>query len=285
VTTDKPHRRDLLPACVLDGGPEAVRQTEQTFRDALDTLDSTRQEARKAVEAAEAAPDADAQADLEAKRAGRKLPKPTLPDLERERDAAQRLVAVATQEAIAARDQRDAAIAAHRDELIAALGGRVADTATEAVDVLDRLPALFETLRVERSVLAALHRADRRWQTKLPGGGDVASLLAQLKTAVEAQARDTAPLRKRILAAVGDGPTTWDAVAEQLGVNKLDSDACTARTWLVEDGELAWVDQHGRPTAAAGQATPVFGRMLVKSTPEETPTQRARRERRERTAA
>jgi hypothetical protein len=67
--------------------------------------------------------------------------------------------------------------------------------------------------------------------------------------------------------------------------DKLDTDACAVRAFLVEDGELAWVDQHGRPTAAAGQSTPVFGRQLVRSTPTETAVQRARRERRERTAA
>jgi hypothetical protein len=284
MPTDKPNRRDLLPACVLNGGPEAVRQTEQAFQDALDTVDSVRDDARKAVEAADAAPDADAQADLEAKRAGRKFPKPTAPDLERERDAAQRLVAVAMQEAVAARAQRDTAIATHRDELIATLAGRRADADTEAVDGIDRLAALFEARRVEQAALAALHRGDRRWRTKVPGGGDVAALLAQLKTAVEAQAHTT-PLTTRILAAVGQGPASWNSVADELGIDQLDPDACTARTWLVEDGELAWVDQHGRQAAAAGQATPVFGPMLVRSTPKESRTQRARRERREWKAA
>jgi hypothetical protein len=104
--SEKPNRRDLLPGCVLEGAPEAVKEAEQSFRAALDAHAGARDDARKASEAAEAAPDADAQADLEAKRAGRKLPKPTLPDLERECDAAQRLVALAMTEAIAARDQR-----------------------------------------------------------------------------------------------------------------------------------------------------------------------------------
>jgi hypothetical protein len=137
----------------------------------------------------------------------------------------------------------------------------MADTAAEAFDGIDRLPVLFDTLRVESAALAALHRGDRSWQrgTTTVGGVDVASLLAQLKTAVEVQTRDTTPLSARILAAVGDGPTSWDHVVGQLGVDKLDTDACAVRGFLVEDGLLAWVDHDGRPTAAAGQATPVSG--------------------------
>jgi hypothetical protein len=96
---------------------------------------------------------------------------------------------------------------------------------------------------------------------------------------------DGGRISARIIAAVGDGPTSWDKVPDQLGVDQLDTDACAVRGFLLEDGELAWVDQHGRPTAAAGQSTPVFGRELVRSTPTETAVQRARRERRERTAA
>jgi hypothetical protein len=210
MPTDKPRRRDLLPACVLEDAPDRVKETEATFAAALDTLDSARDDARRLAEAADAAPDADAQADLEAKRAGRKLPKPTAPDLDRERDAAQRLAAVAMQEATAARSVRDDAIAAHLDDLIAALAGRSSDTDTELVDGIDRLAALFDTRRVQSAALAALHLGDRRWQAaaKTVGGVDVASLLAQLKAAVESQARNTAPLTTRILAAVGQGPTS-----------------------------------------------------------------------------
>jgi hypothetical protein len=66
MTTDKPRRRDLLPACVLEDAPDRLRETEATFAASLDGLDRARDAARKAREAADAAPDADARAYLEA---------------------------------------------------------------------------------------------------------------------------------------------------------------------------------------------------------------------------
>jgi hypothetical protein len=157
--------------------------------------------------------------------------------------------------------------------------GAVDGTVDEIGGHLDALGQLFERLNRDATFLRAVRSGELRWKYGRPG--ELASL-AQLRAAAEDRQDKSTPLRAKILAAVDAGPVEWNPVAEKIGVNPLDGDACKVRDWMVEDGVLAWVTAQGGPVRRRGTTAKP---LLTRGTPSESKGARARRQRNEGRAA
>jgi hypothetical protein len=203
----------------------------------------------EALSAAEAAPDVDARAALEARRAEKESPAPTAPVACEAAEVAKRAVGLAEAEAEWASDALGRAIAEHYDELVGALAGGVDDTVDAIAGHLDALVPLFEQLARDTTYLHAVRSGDRRWKHGRPP--EWASL-AELRAAAEDRRDKSMPLKAKILAAVDAGVAEWNPVAEGIGVHPLDKAARSIRDLLVEDGTLAWVTSEGRPVTRGG---------------------------------
>lgn len=282
-------RSKKLERCLLPEDFDATEKVAEANRKAREAL----QESRRAVGAAHQARrearealDRDAQADLEAHRTGKPLPKATVPELERKADVAERAARLAQQEAAAAIDHLHELVDQDRTALIAAQTVKVSgayDAATEAIDALSQA---MLAMRDEGRRLTGLHRGDREigHSAVVDASSGVEPALAELRQIAGKLRADATPLTTRILELVGEG-ASWAHVADQLGVSKIDAQACISRNWLVQTGRLRWLDHEGVPLSERGKLEQVVGVRLVPGEPYETPVGRRRRERRERQAA
>jgi hypothetical protein len=146
-----------LPPFALTITPEAIAVASTEHAEALARIDRARADAITATNAAHAAAEADRQAALEAVEAGKQMPKPTLPKMQEQAEAAARAVDAAEE---LARNTQFAFISTandHREQLQA--------TATDALDSADeqigRALDQLEAALVRRRQLIEYQRAVR----------------------------------------------------------------------------------------------------------------------------
>jgi hypothetical protein len=287
---------------------EAVAEAERAVRE-------RHAELRAAHAAANAAPSMDQAAAVEAARQG-KAPEPSEPELRAAADKA-RLAFEGAQVVLAEREEelRDV-ILAQRKPLAEAQAATLNELRADALGCLDRFAELLAQVEAIGGTLAALYAADRAsddrrnqigrrvlLKSTLLGGGSrpvrvdpqviresashsgrADSLLALVATALAEY--DPTPMRVKILDAVGDRIVSWDQVAEQLGVGPTDSRATQARNQLVAERTLTKCNAEGDadpPDRGELRVNSYLRRTTLEE--RETPTQRARRQRREREAA
>ncbi len=276
---------DSLPPWFIEGAPAELVEAERALREALAVQDRAHDAAAETRCVAEEAPNVDAAADFAPFAAGRKQPTPTRAKAREASDAAERRYELARGAAGEALDARDAAVVATVDELLASSERDADRHRAEAAACISELAASVAGHDQAVAALTVLHAykagAPRRLDRLTGQGGGSSRLLAGLLAEMDGARAAAVPLSAKILDLVGQRGATWDSVADRLGVNKIDPDARSVRDWLVDDGELAWVDQDGAPIAARQRGS-IAGQRLIKSVPPESPVARARRERWER---
>jgi hypothetical protein len=281
---ERPSVDRLLPALVLENAPVAVVEADAAARAAVARWEQARVDAAEARRAVEQAPRLDAEAEQAAFNADRKLPAPTEPKRRPDQDAAQRTVALAQRVACDAIDELDRVVEAHKGELIGGFRETLEARHQRMLGRVDQLAGDAAEFDAETGIIGSLYFGDGFPKPNRRGG--LAVEVARLAAAVTERCAAAVPRQPRILEAIGTGSMKWNDVAARLGVSQIDPLWCAARDQLVEDGELAWVDQHGAPVGVRDPLSMSIKPHLVPHTgpKPETRIEKVRRERREREA-
>jgi hypothetical protein len=270
-----------------------------------------RVELRQAQSDLEAAPAQDRAQAADAARGG-KDPEPTAPERRATVEKA-RLTLQGTETVLTQREaELRAVLIAERGPMLAEHQEQLPDQKAAALKALDGLVQALARVEETGGTIATLYAADRvpqdgsadrgRRQRAIVepgsqpvrldpealrrGGTDAVKTLRLVRAAVAAY--DPTPMRHRILNAIGDRIVPWNQLADELGVNQIDSDAAGFRDNLVSDRVLTWCDTDGDPLQPqAGFGITVQTRCLRRTTSEEqeSKVQQAKRKRLEREAA
>lgn len=139
-TVPRRYQRNLVPDCAV-GVPDAIRDESERLRTAGLAEEAAISRRRDTEQKAKAAPKADAQADIEAVRAGQDPPPPTAPKLEREAETARQAERASRSIAKTAERALERAYRAHAADWLPAERDAPANQVEEVLRLVDEVEA------------------------------------------------------------------------------------------------------------------------------------------------